>query len=42
MTGREYKIWKFGQKFKKKLDEVLWDSFGTTRETEMQRKCVTP
>jgi hypothetical protein len=41
MTGREYNIWKFGKKFKKKLDEVLWDSFGMTRKTEMQRKCVT-
>ena len=22
MTGREYKIWNFGQKFKEELDEV--------------------
>ena len=40
MAHKEYKMWKFGQKFKE-LDEVTWDSFGVTRKTEMQRKCVT-
>ena len=41
MAGKEHKIWKVGRKFKEELDKVTWDSFGVTRKTEMQGKCVT-